>query len=141
MRADRTRRMQLYQKLFDEAMIEPFEPRPLPWTARQVIHDGPGWQFFDNNGMPVLGELLRDPEDAAWLVRMVNSFEDHYTRYHALKELILAVRRLDKAIRDHHPDDPLRVPEKDSLYADIKKAVSFYADYWKDQEAPPVTTP
>ena len=135
MRADRTRRMQLYQKLFDEAMIEPFEPRPLPWTARQVIHDGPGWQFFDNNGMPVLGELLRDPEDAAWLVRMVNSFEDHYTRYHALKELILAVRRLDKAIRDTQ-DEPLRVKEDDPLYADIRKVLTFYADYWPDE---PVT--
>lgn len=46
---------------------------PRPWTCVMVIHDGPGAQFLDANGKPVLGDLIRDPEDAAQLLFSINS--------------------------------------------------------------------
>jgi len=127
MRAARTRRMERSQTMFDEAMKEaPFETRPLPWTARQVIHDGPGWQFFDADGKPVLTELLREPEDTAWLLRFVNSFvtDDRFIRYHAFKTLLLAARRLDTTMSAD--------PEFQEL-TDFRKALEAYAGEWKDE--------
>jgi hypothetical protein len=46
---------------------------PRPWTCSMIIHDGPGAQFFDANGMPVLSDPIREPEDAAQLLHSINS--------------------------------------------------------------------
>jgi hypothetical protein len=46
---------------------------PRPFTIGLVVHDGPGIQIFNANGRPVLSELLRDPEDAATLLYLLNS--------------------------------------------------------------------
>lgn len=73
-RERRAKRMRRMQKLFDESFAEEFEDRPLPWTASLIIHDGPGFQFFDSAGKPVLSEPIREPEDASWLLRFVNRF-------------------------------------------------------------------
>ncbi len=45
---------------------------PLPWTCSMVINNGPGAQFFDANGKPILSDLIRDPEDAALLLFNIN---------------------------------------------------------------------
>ncbi len=45
---------------------------PRPWTCTFAIYDGPGAQFFDANGKPVLSDLIRDPEDAAQLLYSIN---------------------------------------------------------------------
>lgn len=46
---------------------------PRPWTCSTVINNGPGAQFFDANGKPVLTDLIRDPEDAAQLLFSINT--------------------------------------------------------------------
>jgi hypothetical protein len=49
---------------------------PRPFRAILVVHDGPGIQIFDANDRPVLTELLRDPEDAASLLYLLNRAAD-----------------------------------------------------------------
>ena len=43
-----------------------------PYTWGMVFHDGWFIQFFDALGKPCLGDDLRDPEDAAWLLTQLN---------------------------------------------------------------------
>ncbi len=76
LRADRRARM---QRDMEMAMSDAVEiarcvsEHPLPWTWGIAFHDGWFYQFFDANGRPCLGDDLRDPEDAAFLLTMVNS--------------------------------------------------------------------
>ena len=49
---------------------------PLPWTWGLGYYDGWFYQFFDANGKPCLGNDLRDPEDAAFLLRMINPVQN-----------------------------------------------------------------
>lgn len=46
---------------------------PRPWTWRVAFHDHLFFQFIDANGRPCLGNDLTDPDDAAWLLALVNS--------------------------------------------------------------------
>lgn len=48
------------------------QDRPKPFTIGMVVHDGPGIQIFDATGRPIFAELLRDPEDAAQLLHILN---------------------------------------------------------------------
>jgi hypothetical protein len=48
---------------------------PLPWSWAVTFHDGLFYQFFDANGRPCLGNDLRDPEDAAFLLTLINSMQ------------------------------------------------------------------
>ena len=43
-----------------------------PYTWGMAFHDGWFIQFFDRDGKPCLGNDLREPEDAAWLLTMLN---------------------------------------------------------------------
>lgn len=45
---------------------------PLPWTWGVAFHDHLFYQFYDANGRPCLGNDLTDPEDAAFLLTLVN---------------------------------------------------------------------
>jgi hypothetical protein len=45
---------------------------PGPYTWGIAFHDGWFIQFFDRDGKPCLGDDLREPEDAAWLLTMLN---------------------------------------------------------------------
>jgi hypothetical protein len=69
-------RREQFAKDLQRALADPDNrvEHPLPWTCAMVIHDGPGVQFFDANGKPVLGpDLLRDTEDAAQLLFSINA--------------------------------------------------------------------
>lgn len=46
---------------------------PLPWTWTIGYYDGLFYQFLDAAGKPCLGNNLRDPEDAAFLLTLINS--------------------------------------------------------------------
>lgn len=46
---------------------------PLPWTWGMAKHDGWFIQFFDADGAPCLGNDLREPEYAAFLLTLINS--------------------------------------------------------------------
>lgn len=43
-----------------------------PYTWGIAFHDGWFIQFFDRDGRPCLGDDLREAEDAAWLLTMLN---------------------------------------------------------------------
>lgn len=45
---------------------------PGPYTWGMAFYDGLFFQFFDRDGKPCLGNDLREPEDAAWLLTMLN---------------------------------------------------------------------
>src|SRR5689334_19181571 len=71
-------RRKRFATLLDKALVDPdnkfrFKEHPFPWKAVMVIWDGPGVQFVDDNGKPVLGDLLRDPDDAAILLDLCNT--------------------------------------------------------------------
>ena len=59
----------MHEALKDSAELE---GRPGPYTWGMAFHDGWYIQFFDVHGRPCLGDDLREPEDAAWLLTMLN---------------------------------------------------------------------
>lgn len=54
------------------AGVAELERHPGPYTWGLAFHDGWFIQFFDRDGKPCLGDDLREPEDAAWLLTMLN---------------------------------------------------------------------
>lgn len=79
-REEREARKQRLQAALDMAMREPidFAAHPRPWQCEIAFHDGWFFQFVDAAGKPVLGtDDLRDPEDAAYLVRLINHLSGH----------------------------------------------------------------
>jgi hypothetical protein len=71
-------RRQRFAEYLARALVDPdnkfdFDGHPFPWTAAMVVWDGPGVQFMDARGKPVLGDLLRDPDDAAILLDLCNT--------------------------------------------------------------------
>ena len=71
-------RRRKFKRYLDKAMVDPenkfdFAAHPFPWTAAMVIWDGPGVQFFDAGGSPVLSDLLRDQDDAVTLLDLCNT--------------------------------------------------------------------
>lgn len=67
-----------FKRYLDKALVDPenkfdFAKHRFPWTAVMVIWDGPGVQFIDADGAPVLGDLLRDQDDAAMLLDLCNT--------------------------------------------------------------------
>ncbi len=74
-RAERRERMirDMQTLLADATEIAAYvAEHPLPWTWGVGYYDGLFYQFFDANGRPCLGNSLTDPEDAAWLLTMIN---------------------------------------------------------------------
>jgi hypothetical protein len=57
----------------EQAMNGPLESHPRPWTWGVGYHDGWFFQFFDATGDKILGDSIRDPDDAALLLRTINS--------------------------------------------------------------------
>lgn len=76
---ERRDRFKAYLKAYlAKALVDPdnkfdFAGHPFPWTARMVVWDGPGVQFMDARGKPVLSDLLRDQDDAATLLDLCNT--------------------------------------------------------------------
>lgn len=71
-------RRERFKSLLAKALVDPdnkfdFDGHPFPWTASMVIWDGPGAQFFDARGKPVLCDLFRDPDDAAIILDLCNT--------------------------------------------------------------------
>lgn len=72
------KRRREFKQYLEKALADPdnkfrFDEHPFPWTARMAIWDGPGVQFFDANGKPVMGDLFRDQDDAATLLDLCNT--------------------------------------------------------------------
>ena len=54
-------------------LAERIVDHPLPWSWGIVFHDALFFQFFDAHGRSCLiGNDLRDPEDAAFLLTLIN---------------------------------------------------------------------
>lgn len=76
-RRSQERRMR-FKKYLDQALADPdnkfdIAKHPFPWRAEMVIWDGPGVQFMDATGAPVLSDLIRDQDDAATLLDLCNT--------------------------------------------------------------------
>lgn len=50
---------------------EPFTG-PFPVSLIITYHDGPGAQLLDANGLAIVPDLIRDEEQAVWLLRTLN---------------------------------------------------------------------
>ncbi len=79
---ERRERFKIY---LDKALADPdnkfdFAGHPFPWTACMVIWDGPGVQFMDARGRPVLSDLLRDQDDAATLLDLCNTLGSKHSQ-------------------------------------------------------------
>lgn len=66
-----------FKAYLDKALVDPdnmfnFNAHPFPWSASMAVWDGPGVQFFDANGNPILTDLIRDQDDAATLLNLCN---------------------------------------------------------------------
>jgi hypothetical protein len=61
------------EQMMHACMAEPLDNHPCPWTWGTAYHDGWFFQFFDANGERVLTDSLRDPEDAALILKTINS--------------------------------------------------------------------
>ena len=74
MEAKRAERKASLQKMMEDAMKDTAEldRNPGPYTWGMAFYDGWFIQFFDRDGKPCLGNDLREPEDAAWLLTMLN---------------------------------------------------------------------
>ena len=68
-------RIAQYASLLDKAMTDAENaPREAgPFTVSAGFWDGPGFQIHDANSKPILTDLIRDPDDAATLVRTLNA--------------------------------------------------------------------
>lgn len=62
------------QKGMEDALKDTAElaRHPGPYTWSIEFHDGLFFQFCDVHGRPCLGNDIREPEDAAWLLTMLN---------------------------------------------------------------------
>ena len=68
-------RRKRFREDWERSLVDPDNKskHPRPWTGCVVIHDGPGVQFIDANGNPVLGpDLMRDTDDAATILHAIN---------------------------------------------------------------------
>ncbi len=74
-REERKRHMEYCMNLTmaDDSERFDFVEHPLPWTWRVSFHDHLFYQFIDANGRPCLGNDLTEPEDAARILKLVNS--------------------------------------------------------------------
>lgn len=83
MRKRRTEREARMRQDMDRAMGDTAElervvtEHPLPWTWTIAFHDHLFYQIIDANGRPVLGNDLTDPDDAAFLLTMINRLAHH----------------------------------------------------------------
>lgn len=71
-------RREQFKDYLAKALVDPdnrfdFDKYPFPWTAVMVVWDGPGVQFMDARGKPVLSDLIRDQDDAATLLDLCNT--------------------------------------------------------------------
>ena len=60
------------ERCMKEAMAAPMDEHPKPWTWGIGYHDGWFFQFFDATGAMILYDSIRDPDDAALLLRTIN---------------------------------------------------------------------
>lgn len=72
------------EKCMTECMAEPSDPHPQPWSWGIGYHDGWFFQFFDATGEKILGDGVRDPEDAARILKVINGLATALRAAHAI---------------------------------------------------------
>lgn len=74
MRAKREQRQRDLTSMMEAALKDTaeLERHPGPYTWGMAFYDHLFFQFYDRDGKPCLGNDVSDPEEAAWLLTMLN---------------------------------------------------------------------